>query len=270
MTAGVAQPGGFKQESAGATRSDGLARLALATRAAQGTNLLVARKGNDLAILPEHTYWWSTGGSWHRKSITDSLRWYVFDDRKMYRPGEEVHIKGWIRRIGAGKEGDVEPLGNAATGISYTLKDSRGNEILKGNAPINALGGFNTIVKLPPTINLGYTYVEFNAQGGSAGVASRTFQHAIQVQEFRRPEFEVSAQANEGPHFVGGGTTATVTAAYYAGGGLPNAEVNWRVTSTPGYFTPPNRSDFTFGKWVPWWISASGASERPIRLASII
>ncbi|HET9530362.1 MAG TPA: Ig-like domain-containing protein, partial [Blastocatellia bacterium] len=140
MTVGVAQPGGFKQESTGASRSDGLARLALTTRAAQGQNVLVARKGNDLAILPEHTYWWSTGGNWHKKPAADWLSWYVFDDRKMYRPGEEVHIKGWIRRMGAGKEGDVGPLGNAATGVAYKLKDSRGNEILKGNAAINALG----------------------------------------------------------------------------------------------------------------------------------
>ena len=33
-------------------------------------------------------------------------------------------------------------------------------------------------------------------------------------------------------------------AAYYAGGGLPDAEVRWSVTSTPASFTPPNRGDF--------------------------
>ena len=25
--------------------------------------------------------------------VYDELRWYVFDDRQMYRPGEEVHVK---------------------------------------------------------------------------------------------------------------------------------------------------------------------------------
>ncbi|MBV9957942.1 MAG: hypothetical protein JO360_05945, partial [Acidobacteria bacterium] len=77
--------------------------------------------------------------------------------------------------------------------------------------------------------------------------------HQFQVQEFRRPEFEVTAEASEGPHFVGGDATATVSASYFAGGALPNAEVRWTVTSTPGQFTPPNRSDFIFGKWIPWW-----------------
>ncbi|HSE98624.1 MAG TPA: MG2 domain-containing protein, partial [Blastocatellia bacterium] len=261
MSVGVAQPGSYKREVTGSTRGDGIARIALANRSASGPNLLVARKGNDLAILPEHTYWWNPGGGWYRKSPVDSARWYVFDDRKMYRPGEEVHIKGWIRRIGAGKEGDVEPLAGAATSVAYALKDSRGNEILKGNAPINAMGGFNTVVKLPPTLNLGYTNLEFNAHGGNANVTGLSYQHTIQVQEFRRPEFEVTAQTTEGPHFLGGSATSSVSAAYYAGGGLPNAEVTWHVTSTPGYFTPPNRSDFTFGKWVPWWIGPSGDNE---------
>ena len=71
----------------------------------------------------------------------------------------------------------------------------------------------------------------------------------------------MTTQASEGPHFVGGKADATVTAAYFAGGGLPNAEVNWQVTSTPAHFTPPNRDDFTFGKWVPWWMPYGEGSE---------
>ena len=41
------------------------------------------------------------------------LRFCVFDDRKMYRPGEEVRMKGWLRRLGAGPRGDVEALEEA-------------------------------------------------------------------------------------------------------------------------------------------------------------
>jgi uncharacterized protein YfaS (alpha-2-macroglobulin family) len=233
----------------GLTGEDGIAHLALPQ--SQKTNVLVARQGRDMAILPENINYWSQDSSWYKRSMTDGLRWYVFDDRKMYRPGEEVHIKGWIRRFGAGQRGDIGPLDGAVKSVSYLLKDSRGNEVTKGALQINALGGFDTSFKLPSTMNLGNASIEFKALSTlSEGV---DYQHSIQVQEFRRPEFEVTAQASEGPHFVGGSATATVNAAYYAGGGLPNAEVNWRVTSTPGSFTPPNRSDFTFGKWIPWW-----------------
>ena len=59
--------------------------------------------------------------------------------------------------------------------------------------------------------------------------------------------------ASAGPHFVGGHAELTVAANYYAGGGLPDTEVEWLIGSTPTNYTPPNRSDFTFGKWIPWW-----------------
>ena len=88
--------------------------------------------------------------------------------------------------------------------------------------------------------------------------------HQFQVQEFRRPEFEVTATASEGPHFVGNSATVTSTASYYAGGGLANSELTWRVTTSPAQFTPPNRDDFTFGKWVPWWIARNEYQGRKV------
>ena len=246
----------------GTTGMYGLARLALNANSAQKTeSLLVARMGSDVAILPEHDEWWSSGTSWYRREAVDSLRWYVFDDRKMYRPGEEVHIKGWLRRIGGGKLGDVGlPGAGAPRTVSYSLKDSQGNEVTKGIMQVNALGGFDTKIKLPATMNLGYGYLELKAMDTT--IAGDTTQHYFQVQEFRRPEFEVNASASEGPFFVKGHADTSVSASYYAGGGLPNAEVAWRVTSTPTNFTPPNRSDFTFGEWVAWWrIGSGGGSE---------
>lgn len=238
------------------TQANGLAKLALPDRQGNyGLGLLVARKGKDVAMLPENTYWWGNGGNWYLKKTLDSLSWFVFDDRKMYKPGEEVHVKGWLRRIGAGKSGDVTGLDGEANQVAYVLRDSRGNEVTKGNARVNALGGFDFAVKLPGTMNLGYANLQLDATGNMVDLNGRNFTHSFQVQEFRRPEFEVTARGSEGPNFVGGGADVSVTAAYYAGGGLPNADVNWTVKSTPAYFTPPNRSDFTFGKWIPWWRS---------------
>ncbi|MDQ3688329.1 MAG: MG2 domain-containing protein, partial [Acidobacteriota bacterium] len=247
--------------STATTGSDGLARLALEDKPAEiakaitklTPNLLVARQGSDVAILPKQAEWWNRELGWVKAREHDSLRWYVFDDRKMYRPGEEVSVKGWIRRIGGGVRGDVGALGGAAESVTYTLQDSRGNEITKGVAQLNALGGFDTKFKLPPTMNLGGASLNLEAQGGNKTTVGRQHHHNFQVQEFRRPEFEVTTTASDGPHFVKGHAGVTVNAAYYAGGGLQDAQVIWTVTSTPGNFTPPNRGDFTFGKWTPWW-----------------
>ncbi|HEX8149940.1 MAG TPA: DUF6049 family protein [Pyrinomonadaceae bacterium] len=241
------------------TGRDGVARLGLAAKPGGGGGMLVARRGAETAFLPEYGDWWNNASAWVRRDPGDYLRWFVFDDRKMYRPGEEVSLKGWLRRVGAGKAGDVGALAGAADSVSYTLRDSRGNELQKGVARVNALGGFDTKFKLPPTVNLGPASLHFQAVGGAANSAGapggREHYHQLQVQEFRRPEFEVSAKTDGGPHFVGGHAQATVQASYYAGGGLPDSEVNWRVAATPTTYTPPNRGDYTFGRWTPWWES---------------
>jgi hypothetical protein len=78
---------------------------------------------------------------------------------------------------------------------------------------------------------------------------------SIQVQEFRRPEFEAIVSADAGPCFLGETRQATAIGRYYAGGVLPDAPVSWTVTTTPSEYRPPNQEDFQFGTWVPWWMA---------------
>ncbi|MFL6467898.1 MAG: alpha-2-macroglobulin family protein, partial [Pyrinomonadaceae bacterium] len=188
---------------------------------------------------------------WYKKSESNSLRWFVFDDRKMYKPKEEVAVKGYIRKLTAGKLGDVEGLADAASGLTWSVKDPRNNEISKGEGTLNAFGAFDFKFKLPDNANLGYARIDISTNSSLSG---SSYSHQFQIQEFRRPEFEVSAKVeSEAPFFVGGTADLSVAAKYYAGGGLANAETNWTVTATPTNYTPPNRDDFTFGTWVPWW-----------------
>lgn len=243
----------------GTTGTDGLAYLPLKPVSDSAMSVLVARRGNDVAILPENPHaWWSQNGLWHQKPQTDELRWYVFDDRKLYRPGEEVHIKGWIRRIGFGAGGDVGPLNGAIKSLDYVVEDESDNEISKGELRLNAFGGFDMAFKLPAGMNLGTATVKFQTRSTMKAFDAADFNHYFQVQEFRRPEFEVTAKnETEGPLFVSSHAEVSVMANYFAGGGLANTEVEWKVSSIPTNFTPPNRSDYVFGKWIPWWTSES-------------
>ncbi len=233
------------------TGPGGVVRLALAEPVSgKGPSLLIARRGNDTAFLPENSqYYWNENNSWYRKDASDTLRWFVFDDRKMYKPNEQVAVKGYLRMQSGGKLGDIEPV---AAGRSYEWKasDPRGNEIAGGRVELNAFGAFDFKFSLPDNVNLGYASVAFYVPHDS----TVRYTHQFQIQEFRRPEFEVTAKVDsEAPHFVGGSADLSVEAKYYAGGGLANAETNWTVTATPTSYTPPNRDDFTFGTWVPWW-----------------
>jgi uncharacterized protein YfaS (alpha-2-macroglobulin family) len=110
-------------------------------------------------------------------------------------------------------------------------------------------------------MNLGSAGLRIAAGGGS-------HQHSFEVQEFRRPEYEVTASASEGPHFAGGHATVTAAAAYFAGGALPGAPLTWRVTANAGRFTPPNRDGWTFGEWVPWWEPEGTTAEKAETLAA--
>ncbi len=223
----------------------GLATIALPGGGLKGAGLLLAKRGTDVAFVTEST-WYNEYGSWVKQSRGSSLAWYVVDDRKLYKPGEEVHLKGWLRTIDYGKNGDVGAMPAGLTTVTYKVTDSRGNEIGKGSAPISAVGGWDTTFTLPKTPNLGYAYVSLSSGGGD-------HTHTLQVEEFRRPEFEVSTQASQGPFIVGSTGDVTVSAKYYSGGPLPGAPVNWFVTANATNFTPPNRDDYVFGEWTPWW-----------------
>ena len=48
-----------------------------------------ARKGGDVACLA-HNAWFEN---------TDSVVWHSFTDRGMYKPNEEVSIKGYVRYL---------------------------------------------------------------------------------------------------------------------------------------------------------------------------
>jgi uncharacterized protein YfaS (alpha-2-macroglobulin family) len=246
-------------DSTGKTDAQGLARLAL--KAAPEINsaqqpLLIARRGDDAAILLQSVYGNNYNSLWRRTDKYKSLSWYVFDDRKLYRPGEEVNVKGWVRQVNLTPMGDTELFAKSGETVNYVLKDSQDNEITKGSVKLNALSGFNLKLQLPATMNLGSARLDFElAKDGGE------YTHQFQVQEFRRPEFEVTAQASEAPHFVGSSATTTMTANYYTGGALADTEVHWTVTSKPTNYTPPNRDDYTFGKFYAWWRDESDDSK---------
>lgn len=239
----------LNSDSSATTDDAGIARFDLPSQPAP---VLVGRLGDDVVMLPQSNYYWGDGG-WMRNTIQDELRWYVFDDRQLYRPSEEVHIKGWLRRIGAKQSGDVNLVGDSGVSIQYTVNDPQGNQLADGVIDVNDLGGFDFAFTLPENANLGYANIYLSARNVT-GVYTTDYYHNFQIQEFRRPEFEVTARNEEkGPFFVGDDAVVAISAQYYAGGPLPGAETTWNVNSSPSNYSPPGWPDFTFGQWTPWW-----------------
>ncbi|HEX2092164.1 MAG TPA: carboxypeptidase regulatory-like domain-containing protein [Longimicrobiaceae bacterium] len=236
------------------TDADGLASLPLpATGSPDEGRLLVARLGRDAALLPERAGRGGWGG-WQRHLGRSSLAWYVVTDRNLYRPGEEVRFKGWVRRLEPGDEGGPVLPGSAAGPVRFTVHDSEGNEVGRGSARLSPLGGFDGAFTVPAGTHLGPARIHLELEG-AAEPEGREWDHGFVIQEFRRPEFVVGVTADPGPHRVGGSAEVTANAAYYSGGGLPGAEVKWSVRATPTRFVPPGWDAWSFGEadgFAPW------------------
>lgn len=214
------------------TATDGVA-----TQKWTGKGNLVITQGNDRLFLP--------GNHWNAATPSQNrVLWYVTDDRKLYKPGETVSVKGWMRTQVQSQRGGLQIPPDKT--LHFSLFDSRGNEVSKGKTSIGALGGFDFAVPLPKEFNLGQSRLELKSDNSR-------YQHRFEVQEFRRPEFEVSSQAVAGSTVVGSSGTVSVEAKYYAGGGLKDAPVNWSVQATPTNYSPPHWEGFSFGTWTPWW-----------------
>ncbi|MYC46214.1 MAG: hypothetical protein F4X49_11810 [Acidimicrobiia bacterium] len=221
------------------TDADGLVRAATG---ADGFEGIVASLGMDRALSPVIAW----------ESLEDQTIWHTADDRGMYRPGETVRLKGWVRHLDLTGDGGLEFL-PPGTLITYTASGPFGNELGSGAVRTDEHGGFDLALELSERANLGWSRIEFRLTGTGAPDDDR-YSHGFQVQEFRRPEFEVEARVESaGPHFIDEPAEVAVDARYFSGGALRNAEVTWWVTTLRGSYAPPNWPEFTFGVWRPWW-----------------
>lgn len=230
---------------ADATASSDAQGLATVDLAVRGQDLpLVVSKDGDTALLNVWAPEWQVG---------PQGLWFVFDDRGLYRPGEEVHLKGWLRQQGAGPQGDLGKVDPSAEAVSYKLADAAGNSIAEGQWPLGPAGGFSGVIRLPADVAVGPAGMELRAVGKGVQALTEHYR-TVNIAEFRRPEFEVKLAADKPEWLQGQSATVEATAAYYGGGPLGGAEVNWAVSGSPSSYSPPGHDDFQFGRWVPWWV----------------
>ncbi|MBU1239531.1 Ig-like domain-containing protein, partial [Myxococcota bacterium] len=241
----------------GQTDKEGLARLELPSSIDSPLgSLLVAKTGNDISFVPKtmYSYYGSYGKYLSTGAPGSRAIYFTFDDRKLYKPKETVNLKGWIRIADMGPAAGLS-LPDGATEVTYTVYDPRNNKIGNGKAAMNKLGGFHFNFTLPDNTNLGSARVEMRTNAGNRG------SHYFTIAEFRKPEFEVSISASEGPFLLGERADLTIGASYFSGGGLPGAEVSWSATASPGHFSPAGLWKWSFGNQaVHWWFLGGGSS----------
>ena len=210
---------------------------------------IVVTKGKDLLVLdaarPPERY---ADNQWS-KSRENWLEWafqplasrgaqaetlcHIFTERPVYRPEDDVHLKGYLRE--------------RVRGTLHPLPAADGTIVVEGPGDL--------VFRLPVSVSEGgsfyHLFKEKNLPTGAYNAHfedahKRPFGHvSFRMEAYRIPEFEVDLhgpdQAALDREFQ-----VSMTATYYAGGKVASRPVQWRVTQFPYDWTPPRREGFRF------------------------
>ncbi|HUS15746.1 MAG TPA: Ig-like domain-containing protein, partial [Chloroflexia bacterium] len=230
----------------GKTGQDGVFRLQLDST--EYTNLITWGEAADDAVVL--TTGWSTGlgpeqgfGSYGAASSTGSgYRGALYTDRPIYRPGQIVYFRGVYRRDDDARY-SVPPAGTTVDLISETYRNRGQTRVYTATLGLSPVGTFNGQFTLPADAPTGSYSLSGEAQREWASVG-------FQVEEYRKPDFQVSVTPGQPAVVHGDPVTATVATSYYFGGPLANVTTTVHLQASTYYFdwSDPNTGEtYTFG-----------------------
>lgn len=150
---------------------------------------------------------------------------YTYTDRPVYRPGHTVHYRSVLRWR---EHGALLPFGTDSVEVSIVDGDDK--VLSRERKSPDEFGTVNGSFTVPATAALGYYRV-------SVVSGDRTASGSFEVQEYRKPEFDVAVRPANTFERQGGAATATIAARYYFGQPVTGALVKWVLHKQP-YFSP--------------------------------
>ncbi len=220
-------------------------------RLGTGMNWLVTVKNADgrFAHLGFDNVWFSQQFDEQYKQV----KAFFISDRPVYRPKDKVEFKCWV---GTAKYDQPNSCDWAGKEIVYEIYDPRGEKIVeKKNVKLDAYGGFVGSLELSKDATLGVYQVNvINFGGGN-----------FRVEEYRKPEYEVSVDAPKDPIALGDKFKATIRAKYYFGSPVTEATVKYKVLreKADADWYPIRPWDWFYGNgygwlaydtaWLPGW-----------------
>ena len=151
------------------------------------------------------------------------VRWnqqtHFFTDRAIYRPGQTVYFKGITLNTNS-ESSEILPN----HGVTVIFKDVNGREISSQLLYSNEYGSFNGSFTAPSGGLMGRMSLE-----GGNGYTS------IQVEEYKRPTFEVILDPMSGSYALDQEVSLTGKGISYAGAPLSNSVVKYRVVREVRY-----------------------------------
>ena len=205
----------------GQTTTDGTFEAAL-PETREDSILGLARCGDQVAATDPGTY--------GLRQPARELVGYVYTDKPIYRPGQTVRVKAVLRW----RERDaLLPFDRSS--VELVASDLNDKVVFRRALTPDAFGAVHAAVAIPDTAALGrYTLRvatgELQATGG------------FDVEEYRKPEFEVVVTPAARFVVQGGDAVVTVQARYYFGQPVANGSLRW-VVNQQGYYSPLRYGD---------------------------
>jgi alpha-2-macroglobulin len=197
------------------TGKDGVAQLPMPATPATGLRV-VATSGSDLAV--------SNLAEWSFSSLNRNWTGYVYTDRPVYRPGDTMHFRG-ILRLQASAGYDVP----AAQSFSVEINDPDGKPAYQKRLTSNSNGIVHDEFPLPRGAGLGSYYIQIHAGDSVMG-------GNFEVQEYKKPEYEVRVAAAKPRVLEGESVSATIDARYYFGEPVNGGKVKYSIYRTRYWF----------------------------------
>ncbi|MBX3187760.1 MAG: hypothetical protein KF819_12125 [Labilithrix sp.] len=177
----------------------------------------------------------------------------IFTDRRLYRPGESVMVKGYFRAPTGG--GLVTLAGRQA---SIEAVDDEDRVFAAQTVTLDAFGAFATEIPIPRTARLGFALVHARVGAPLAGELRRphrrwdpgTAYARFTVDELRAVELQVETATNHAVYTHGDTAQLTVRGKYLFGAPMRDVPAEIRVTRAPTRFTPPGFERFATDDYV--------------------
>ncbi len=182
---------------------------------------------------------------WHQPydpGVYDQTKVFLATDRPVYRPGQAVKYKFWARQARY-DEGDDKRFANKAFRVK--VNNPKGETVFERDAVTDAFGGIDGEYTPPKDATLGAYALFLDGQGGGS----------FRVEEYKKPEFEVSIDAPTEPVRLGEKVEATLKAKYYFGAPVTEAKVSYKITRTAEEHSwfPHGEWDWLYGPGYGWF-----------------
>ncbi len=198
--------------------------------------ILVARSGSDVAVLTDDGF----SELRHDRNAYDQEKWLrtgermigkLISERGAYRPGELVRVVGWLGVETPYVRTGLRRLSGERT-VDLELFDSRGDSVAKKTVEMTQEGKYWAELTIPRESKLGRFHVVATA-------GKSRFLAYVKVEDYRTPEFEVSASMPKTDWVRGASPTVNVHANYYFGGHVPMTKVRSRTSCRASSYRPP-------------------------------